>query len=69
MSKYYDPVEALPRSELEAMQLHKAQHLVRYVAANSPFYRKKFEILMPYSVIPALLSHEPLNGICNKKIS
>ena len=43
MSKYYDPVEALPRNELEALQLSRAQELVRYVAANSPFYQKKFE--------------------------
>ena len=43
MSKYYDPVEALPRAELENMQLAKLQILTRYVADNSPFYQKKFE--------------------------
>ena len=42
MSKYYNAVEALPRAELEALQLAKLQTLVRYVADNSPFYQKKF---------------------------
>ena len=42
MSKYYNPVEALPRAELENLQLAKLQTLVRYVADNSPFYQKKF---------------------------
>ena len=42
MSKYYDPVEALPRQELEALQLTKLQNLLHYVADSSPFYQRKF---------------------------
>ncbi|MDO5443952.1 MAG: phenylacetate--CoA ligase, partial [Bacteroidia bacterium] len=41
-SKFFNPEEALSRSEIEALQLERLQATVKH-CMNSPFYKKRFE--------------------------